>query len=94
MKRRRSREGVPARRPERRASGRGPTVTVGDTLEAVALLEEPAWSESDVAELQEFMGCERGARHADPDFRERLRAELWWAVVVRRSGGPERLPRA
>lgn len=51
-------------------------------------------SERDLAELREFMSCERLARRADPRFRERLRVELWWGLVVRRLGGADRVPRA
>jgi hypothetical protein len=47
-----------------------------------------------VDELREFLNCERLSHRADPDFRERLRMDLWWALMVQRSGGSSRVPRA
>jgi hypothetical protein len=70
-------------------------VEADDTAEAVALLDDAGgMTEHDLAELREFMTCERLPRRADPRFRERLRVELWWGLVVRRLGGADRVPRA
>jgi hypothetical protein len=60
----------------------------------VALLEFDAWAPGDLAELREFLSCERTTHRADPGFRERLRLDLWWALTVQRAGGSDRLPRA
>ena len=94
MTRRRPNPHGPRRVSDRRRSRRVPLPTQRDTGEAISLLEGSDWGPDEVAELQEFLTCERSTRRADPDFRERLRLDLWWALLVRRSGGSERLPRA
>lgn len=58
------------------------------------MLEADEWAPGDVAELREFLSCERLSHRADPEFRERLRMDLWWALMVLRSGGSSRVPRA
>lgn len=63
-----------------------------ETADAVALLEAPPVGEAELAELHEFMTCERFTRRADPEFRERLRGDLWWSLLVQRGGGT--VPRA
>ena len=63
-------------------------------MNLVALLEVDEWTSADVAELREFLSCERLPHRADPEFRERLRMDLWWALMVQRSGGSSRIPRA
>jgi len=87
---------TPADRPERSLCRRSERGAVSDPWEAIALLDldECEWTESDVAELREFMACERLSRRADPGFRERLRLELWWSLVVRRSSSRDPIARA
>ena len=68
------------------------SVLEAETAAAVDLLDAPPAGALELAELHEFMTCERDTRRADPEFRERLRSVLWWGLVVRRSGGA--VPRA
>jgi len=87
VSRRRSSDHPPAPGSDGRGSRTAPQASVSGVAEAVALLDQAEWSAEDVAELQEFMTCELLPWRADPDFRERLRLELWWSLAVRRLGG-------
>jgi hypothetical protein len=95
VSRRRPSNSPPGRRsdgePSRRFTQRP---TEADVDEAASLLEVDDWAASDLVELREFLSCERNTQRADPDFRERLRMDLWWALMVQRVGGSGRLPRA
>ena len=74
------------------SSSRELSVSEVDTADALSLLEAPAVGAVDLAELHEFLTCERHTRRADPEFRERLRVDLWSGVV--RRGAPGDVPRA
>lgn len=65
-----------------------------DTAEAVALLDDVRIAARELSELEEFMTSERPMRRDDVAFRERLRLDLWWGLMVQRAGGPDRLPQA
>jgi len=94
VSRRSASDGPPDSGPHGRLPDRASRPSAEEVAEAVELLEQADWSAGDIAELQEFMSCERTTRRADPAFRERLRLELWWLLVLLRLGGDDRLPRA
>lgn len=58
------------------------------------MLGDEAFGSRELVELEEFLSCERPMRRDDIAFRERLRLDLWWGLVVQRAGGPARVPRA
>ncbi len=65
-----------------------------DTAEAVALLDAGSFGTHELAEIEDFLEGDGPMRDSDADFRERLRRDLWWDLLVRRAGVRGRLPTA
>ena len=71
-------------RRENRARGRGPapvdTLSGLDEAAREAVLLEEIAAEFSTEELLEFLEADQLPIEADPEFRERLRSELWTLV--------------
>ena len=48
----------------------------------------------ELGEIEDFLEGDGPMRDSDADFRERLRRDLWWDLLVRRSDVRGRLPTA
>ena len=94
MSRRRLRDPLPDRRRATFPSRRAARPSASDTADALWLLDNHEWLPRYLEELQEFLTCERPVPRVDPQFREQLRLDLWWGLIVQRAGGGDRLPRA